>query len=184
MLVPLKKVPTSVRICISAVWYRLPPLGCDSKFINSSLALFLMAKKKFQIFRGWGAGLFFVPLENRAWAVSRSTTPRADTTVPRTIGEITAPGGTAQPRRGRAVRNPAVSPCSSAVTSSRVNGQTGDWLRSPLASTPLRVWGGSGRGRGRGYTEKGEDSTPRGGGWKSETLPAWRGRRFGHSTPD
>lgn len=32
--------------------------------------------------------------------------------------------------------------------------------------------GGSGRGRGRGYTEKGEDYTPRGGGWKSETLPA------------
>lgn len=131
--------------------------------------------------RGWP---FFVPLENRAWTVSRSTTPRADTTVPRTIGEITAPGGTALPRRARAVRNPAVSPCSSAVTSSRVNGQTGDWLRSPLASTPLRVWGGSGRGRGRGYTEKGEDYTPRGGGWKSETLPAWRGRRFGHSTPD
>lgn len=50
------KGPDICHICISAVWYRLPPLGCDSKFINSSLALFLMAKKKFQIFsgvRGW-----------------------------------------------------------------------------------------------------------------------------------
>lgn len=37
------------------------PLGCDSKIINSSLALYLMAQKKFQIFGGWGwgAGLFF-----------------------------------------------------------------------------------------------------------------------------
>lgn len=56
---------TLVYICISAVQYRCRPLGCDSKFINSSNALFLMAKKKFGIFRGEGLA-FFVPLENPA----------------------------------------------------------------------------------------------------------------------
>lgn len=131
-----------------------------------------MAKKKFQVFFG-GEGLaFFVPLENPAWTVSRSTTQRPETTAPRAIGEITAPGGTTQPRQERVHRNTTVSPSNPAVTSSRVNGQIGNCQLSPLASTPLRVWGGSGRGRGRGYTEKGEDYTPRGGGWKSETLPA------------
>lgn len=112
---------------------------------------FLMAKKKFRIFRGWGGLAFFVPLENRAWAVSRSTTQPAESATAadhrRNHGawrECAAP----QEEERSEIRQ--LFPGALPWTSSRVNGQTGGWLRLPLASTPLRVWGGSGRGRGRG----------------------------------
>lgn len=116
---------------------------------------FLMAEKKFQIFRGWGAGLFCSAGES-----CLNTTDRQEITAPRTIGEITAPGGTTLPREGRVSRNKTLSPSSSAVTSSRVNGQTGNWQLSPLASTPLWVWGVL-VGAGGGGTPRKEKTTRR-----------------------
>lgn len=54
--------------------------------------------------------------------------------------------------------------------------QTGSFCR--YNSACLGYW------KGRGFGEYGEDYTPRGGGWKSATLPAWKGWRCGHRTLD
>lgn len=80
----------------------------------------------------------------------------------RTIGEITAPGTKcAAPRLKERSKIWPILPGALPWTSSRVNGQPGVWLRLPLASTPLRVWGGSGRGRGRGATPRRETTSRR-----------------------
>lgn len=132
-------------------------LQCSSSFnlwgvtVSSSTVHlhFLMAKKKFQILGGEGLA-FFVPLENPAWTVSRSTTDRQEITTPRTIGWITAPGGTTPPREGRVLRNKTVSLSSSAKTSSRVNGQAKQLAAIAVSLNSSAGLGGSGRGRGRG----------------------------------
>lgn len=155
----------------SRVWHKLHP--CSFKW----------QRRSSDFFGGWGAGLFFVLLENPAWTVNRGTTVREETRTPRTSVKSRRHGGWVCPEREawieikqyRSPAQPLVDP-----------GSAG---RQQLAAITVSLNssvgpGGSGRGRGRGYTVKGEDNTPRGGGWKSETLPAWRGRRFGHSTLD
>ena len=107
--------------------------------------------------RGWPF-LFRWRILPERWAGAQQTDEKSQRRGQ--SAKSTAPGGTAPPRDGRAVRNHTVSPSSSAVTSSGVSGQTGNGQLSPLAPPPLRV-GGVLVGAGGGGTPRKEKTTRR-----------------------
>lgn len=99
-------------------------LQCDTNFhrwgvtASSSTVhshFFLMAKKKFRIFRGWGAGLFCsagescLNGEQERNTARRKRHCRGPSAKSRRLERVRGPAG------GRALRNPAASPRSSAV---------------------------------------------------------------------
>lgn len=143
---------------------------------------FLFGKKKFQLFRGEGLAVFCSAGESCLNGEQEHNTTSRNHSVANDQRNQGA-GTNRTPPWHKSVLKSIGKSLSFADVSSSVDWQTGNWQLSPLASTPLRVWG-SVRGRGRGCTEKEEDYMPRGGGWKSETLLACRGRRFGHRTLD
>lgn len=98
---------------------------------------FLLAKKKFPLFQGWGAGLFCSAGESCLNGEQEHNTTSRNYSVADDRRNHSAGTNRTPPWQKSVFKSVGIS-LSFADISSSVDWQTGNWQLSPLASTPLR----------------------------------------------